>query len=42
MGLDWEWFSFYSLVDPGFRYEPAEETAELILKVSLDLSRFYL
>jgi len=32
MGLDWEWFSFYSLVDPGFRYEPAEGTAELILK----------
>ncbi|KDR69563.1 hypothetical protein GALMADRAFT_282566, partial [Galerina marginata CBS 339.88] len=33
MGMNWEWFSFYSVVHPGFREEPGEHTVELILKV---------
>lgn len=36
MGLNWEWFSFYPLVSPGFRPEPDQNTVELILKVCLN------
>ncbi|KAF8895886.1 hypothetical protein CPB84DRAFT_1782092 [Gymnopilus junonius] len=32
MGLDWEYFSFYSFVSPGFRQEASEDAVELILK----------
>lgn len=37
MGLDWEYFSFYSLTSPNFHPEGKDGLAELIMKVDIQI-----